>query len=167
MTITTTPMAKTATKHAGQVLLSIGVVLVGTALAYGTSQLPEASGYAKVGPRLMSAIVSGGLLLLGLLLLKESLTGGFRGVDETEHLDTPTNWPAFCWISVGLILNGLLIVPAGFVIAGTLLFVLAARGFDSRAYARNAFIGLVIAGITYAFFTYGLGLGLPAGILPV
>jgi putative tricarboxylic transport membrane protein len=163
MTTTNTP---TPAKHSGQVVLSIAVVLLGTALAYGTNQLPEASGYAKVGPRLMSAIVSGGLLVLGLLLLKESLTGGFRGVDEAEHAETPTNWPAFLWISAGLVLNGLLIVPAGFVIAGTLLFVLAARGFESTAYVRNAIVGLVIAGITYAFFTYGLGLGLPAGILP-
>jgi putative tricarboxylic transport membrane protein len=57
-------------------------------------------------------------------------------------------------------------VPVGFVIAGTLLFVLAARGFGSRADVRNGIVGLIIAGITYAFFTYGLGLGLPAGILP-
>ncbi len=151
----------------GQILLSIGVVLIGTAFAYGTWLLPEASGYSKVGPRLMSAIVSGGLIVLGLLLLKESLTGGFRGVDESEHIETPTHWAAFAWISAGLLLNGVLIVPAGFVIAGTLLFVLAARGFESRAYARNALIGFVIAAVTYAFFNYGLGLGLPAGVLPV
>jgi putative tricarboxylic transport membrane protein len=166
MTPTNTPMANTATKHSGQVVLSIAVVLLGTALAYGTNQLPEASGYAKVGPRLMSAIVSGGLFVLGLLLLKEALTGGFRGVDEAEHTETPTHWPAFLWISTGLVLNGLLIVPVGFVVAGTLLFVLAARGFGSRADVRNGIVGLIIAGITYAFFTYGLGLGLPAGILP-
>jgi putative tricarboxylic transport membrane protein len=59
-----------------------------------------------------------------------------------------------------------LIVPAGFVIAGTLLFVLAARGFDSRAWVRNAIIGFVISSATYTFFNYGLGLGLPKGILP-
>ncbi|MFN6169407.1 MAG: tripartite tricarboxylate transporter TctB family protein, partial [Burkholderiales bacterium] len=64
------------------------------------------------------------------------------------------------------VLNGLLIVTAGFVIAGTLLFVLSARGFESRAYVRNAVVGMAIAGFTYAFFTYGLGLALPAGILP-
>jgi len=154
-------------KVPGQVLLSIGVVLLGTALAYGTWLLPEATGYAKVGPRLMSAIVSGGLIVLGFLLLKESLTGGFRDVDESEPVETPTHWPAFAWISGGLLLNGVLIVPAGFVIAGTLLFVLAARGFGSAAYLKNGIFGFVIAAITYAFFTYGLGLGLPAGILPV
>jgi putative tricarboxylic transport membrane protein len=156
-----------AGKVPGQVLLSIGVVLIGTALAYGTWLLPEATGYAKVGPRLMSAIVSGGLIVLGFLLLKESLTGGFRGVDETEHVETPTHWPAFGWISAGLLLNGVLIVPAGFVIAGTALFVLAARGFGSAAYLKNGLVGFAIAASTYAFFTYGLGLGLPAGILPV
>jgi len=162
----TTTNAPNKALHRGQLVVSICVVLLGAALAYGTYQLPEATGYAKVGPRLMPAIVSGGLLLLGLLLLKETLTGGFRGVDESEHGEKPTHWPAFAWISAGLIVNGLLIVPAGFVIAGTLLFVMAARGFDSRAYGRNAAIGLTIAALTYAFFTYGLGLALPAGLLP-
>lgn len=161
-----TTTAPTKGMHRGHLVLSVCVVLLGTALAWGTYQLPEATGYAKVGPRLMSGIVAGGLLIVGLLLLRESLSGGLRGVDESDHADTPTNWPAFGWISAGLIINGLLIVPAGFVIAGTLLFVLAARGFDSRAYLRNAIVGLVIAASTYAFFTYGLGLALPAGILP-
>jgi len=162
----TTTNAPNKALHRGQLVVSICVVLLGAALAYGTYQLPEATGYAKVGPRLMPAIVSGGLLLLGLLLLKESLSGGFRGVDESEHGEKPTHWPAFAWISAGLIVNGLLIVPAGFVIAGTLLFVMAARGFNSRAYGRNAAIGLTIAALTYAFFNYGLGLALPAGVMP-
>jgi putative tricarboxylic transport membrane protein len=156
----------TAARPTGQVILSIGIVLLGIALAYGTYQLPEATGYAKVGPRLMSGIVSGGLLLLGFMLLRESLAGGFRDVDETEFADPPTDWRAFAWISAGLIINGLLIVHAGFIIAGTLLFVLSARGFGSTAYVRNALIGLTIAALTYASFTYGLGLALPKGILP-
>jgi len=152
--------------HKGQVALSVGVVLLGIALAYGTYLLPAATGYAQIGPRLMSGIVSGGLIVLGMVLLKEALSGGFAGVDESDHLDTPTDWIAFAWISGGLILNGLLIVPLGFVIAGTILFVLSAHGFGSRAYLLNTIVGLVIAVSTYAFFTYGLGLALPAGILP-
>ena len=67
----------------------------------------------------------------------------------------------------GIIANGILMVPVGFVISGTLLFVLAARGFGSKAWVKNAIIGLIIAVATYAFFNYGLGLGLPRGILPV
>ena len=153
-------------RHPGQVLVAIGVSLLGIALAYGTSTLPDVGGYAKVGPRLMPAIVSGGLILLGLVLLKEALTAGFRDVDEAAHVGTPTDWRAFAWISGGLLLDGLLIVPAGFIIAGTALFVLAARGFGSAAWLRNGITGLVISVATYVFFTYGLGLALPRGILP-
>ncbi len=160
-------------RHAGQIILSMGVILLATALGYGATQLPEASGYAKVGPQLMPTLVSTGLLILGFLLLKEALTGGFHDVDETIHdikaVETSTDWRAFGWISAGLILNGILIVPIGFVISGTLLFVLAARGFGgngSTQYVKNGLIGATIAATTYAFFTYGLGLGLPRGILP-
>lgn len=159
--------AASARRHVGQILLAAGVLAFGAALAYGTTLLPEATGYAKVGPRLMPTIVSGGLILLGLVLLKEALFGGFRGVDEHDAAAHPTDWRAIAWISAGIILNGILMVPVGFVISGTLLFVLAARGFGNRAWVKNAVIGLVIAVVTYAFFNYGLGLGLPRGILPV
>lgn len=155
-----------AQRHAGQISIALGVFVLGVAMSIGTAQFPEATGYAKVGPRLMPFIVSGGLIVLSLLLLKEAFFGGFRGVDEAEAAATPTDWRAFGWITAGLIANGLLMVAAGFVIAGTVLFVVAARGFGSRAWVRNALIGAAISALTYAFFTYGLGLQLPRGILP-
>ena len=159
--------APSAGRHVGQILVAAGVLAFGVALLYGTTLLPAATGYAKVGPRLMPTIVSGGLILLGLVLLKEALFGGFRGVDETEAAATPTDWRAIAWISAAIIANGVLMVPVGFVLAGTVLFVLAARGFGNKDWVKNAIIGLIIAVVTYAFFNYGLGLGLPRGILPV
>jgi putative tricarboxylic transport membrane protein len=153
-------------RHPGQIILALCVFALGLALAVGTSQFPESTGYAKVGPRLMPTIVAGGLIVLSLLLLKEAFFGGFKGVDESQAHATPTDWRAFMWVTAGIILDGILIVPAGFVIAGTLLFVLAARGFGNHAWIRNAIIGLIISSLTYAFFNYGLGLGLPKGILP-
>ena len=159
--------AASAGRHVGQILVAAGVLAFGVALLYGTTLLPAATGYAKVGPRLMPTIVSGGLILLGLVLLKEALFGGFRGVDETEAAATPTDWRAIAWISAAIIANGVLMVPVGFVLAGTVLFVLAARGFGNKDWVKNAIIGLIIAVVTYAFFNYGLGLGLPRGILPV
>ena len=159
--------AASAPRHIGQILVAAGVLAFGAALAYGSTLLPEATGYAKVGPRLMPTIVSGGLILLGLVLLKEALYGGFSGVDESEAAASPTDWRAIGWISAAIIANGILMVPVGFVLSGTLLFALAARGFGDKAWVKNAIIGLVIAVVTYAFFNYGLGLGLPRGILPV
>jgi len=50
-----------------------------------------------------------------------------------------------------------------FVLAATLLFVLTARGFGSRAVLRDAAIGFVLALIAFLGFTLGLGLTLPAG----
>jgi putative tricarboxylic transport membrane protein len=112
-------------------------------------------------PRIVGSIT----LLLGILLLRESLTGGFRGVDEEAEVHLPMDWVAFGWVSAGIIAYGLLIELAGFIISSTLLFVLVARGFNSRRWLLNAVVGLVLAFIVYAIFNYGLGLTLPAGVL--
>jgi putative tricarboxylic transport membrane protein len=151
---------------AGQLAVAFAVLILGLLMAYGTLQFPEATGYAKVGPRLMPTIVSGALILLGIMLLKEAWFGGFKDVDEEAAAANPTNWKAFAWISGAMIVNGLLMVPAGFVIAGIVMFVMAARGFGSARWLKNAVIGAILAAITYAFFNYGLGLNLPAGLLP-
>ena len=150
----------------GQLAVAAAVLVLGIAMALGTLQLPAASGYARVGPRLVPAIVSGALVLLGLLLLKEAWFAGFKDVDEGAEAATPTHWQAFGWISGAMIVDGILMVPAGFVIAGTVLFVLAARGFGSMRWTQNAVVGALIAALTYAFFNYGLGLNLPRGLLP-
>ena len=151
--------------RAGQLGLAAAVLILGILMALGTMQLPEATGYAKVGPRLVPAIVSGGLILLGLMLVKEAWFTGFRDVDEEAEFSNPTEWKAFAWISGAMIVNGILMVPAGFIIAGTVMFTMAARGFGSVRWLQNMFVGLLLAGVTYGFFNYGLGLNLPAGLL--
>ena len=151
---------------AGQLAVAAAVFLLGILMALGTMQLPEATGYAKVGPRLMPSIVSGGLIVLGLILLKEAIFGGFKDVDEDAAAANPTYWIAFAWISGAMIVNGFLMVAAGFIIAGTIMFVMAARGFGSARWLQNAIVGAVLAAITYSFFNYGLGLNLPRGLLP-
>ena len=151
---------------AGQLAVAAAVFLLGILMALGTMQLPEATGYAKVGPRLMPSIVSGGLIVLGLVLLKEAIFGGFKDVDEDAAAANPTYWIAFAWISGAMIVNGFLMVAAGFIIAGTIMFVMAARGFGSARWLQNAIVGAVLAAITYSFFNYGLGLNLPRGLLP-
>jgi putative tricarboxylic transport membrane protein len=159
--------ARVSPRFGTHIAVAVGVLLLGAALGFGTLQLPVATGYAKIGPRLMPTLVTIGLLALGAVLLKDALTGGFRGIDEEEEAAKPTHWPAFAWISGAMILNGALMVHAGFVIAGALMFVLAARAFGDRRWALNLGVGLLIAAATYAGFNFGLGLNLPRGILPI
>jgi putative tricarboxylic transport membrane protein len=52
---------------------------------------------------------------------------------------------------------------AGFVAAGTVLFVCTASAFGSRAWLRNALVGLTVCATVYITFTHGLGVSLPAG----
>ena len=61
-----------------------------------------------------------------------AIFGGWRNVplDQEGH-DAP-DWMAFGIISAGIVLHMIVIGWAGFIIAGTLLFVLIARGFGSR-----------------------------------
>lgn len=149
-----------------QLLVALCILVLGIAIAAGASFLPEARGYAGVGPRLFANLTALGLAILGFALSWEAHQSGFRLVDEEAQARNPIDWQAFTWISTGLIATGILIVPAGFVISSTVLFVFATRGFKHRRDVLNAFIGFLIALAAYCFFNYGLGLNLPKGILP-
>ena len=61
-----------------ELILSLAVSSLGIATAIGTAQLPSAGGYARIGPNIAPAVIAGGLILLGLWLLYETLTGGWR-----------------------------------------------------------------------------------------
>jgi putative tricarboxylic transport membrane protein len=150
---------------AGQVAVATGVVVIGAAVLWGSFYLPTGGGYAQVGPGVMPRIVGTVLLLLGGLLLREAFTGGFRGVDEEAEVHLPMDWVAFAWVSGGIIAYGLLVESLGFIFSSTILFVMVARGFNSRRWLLNAVTGLLLATTVYAIFNYGLGLTLPAGIL--
>jgi putative tricarboxylic transport membrane protein len=149
----------------GQIAVSIGVLILGVLVLAGAWSLPAGGGYAQVGPGVVPRVVGAGLLLLGAMLLREALTGGYHGVDEEAEVHLPMNWKAFAWVSGGILVYGLLVERAGFLIASTLLFIAVARGFASRRWVLNAFIGLVVAAFIFATFNYGLGLELPAGVL--
>jgi putative tricarboxylic transport membrane protein len=149
----------------GQIAVSIGITALGILVLAGAMELPAGGGYAQVGPGVVPRIVGGVLLFLGVMLLKEALTGGFRGVDEEAEVHLPMDWQAFAWVSGGILVYGLLVERAGFILSSILLFVAVARSFGSRRWATNAAVGLAVGSFIFAVFNYGLGLQLPAGIL--
>ena len=149
---------------AGQVAVAAGVTLIGVLILWGSFYLPTGGGYAQVGPGVVPRGVGALIILLGGFLLREAFTGGFRGVDEEAEVHMPMDWPAFAWVTGGIIAYGLVIEHAGFIVSSTILFVAVARGFNSRRWLLNTVTGLVLAAIVFAIFNYGLGLTLPSGV---
>lgn len=156
-------MTARAAIHPGEMLISLGLIALGSFVIYETQNIAETQGYAQIGPRLFPYIIGVGLTLCGAVLGWQAVSGGWRKVplDQEGH-DTP-DWLAFLVISAGIVLHMIVIGWAGFILAALLLFVMVARGFGSRRPLRDAMIAAVMAVLVFALFTYGLGLNLPKG----
>jgi len=161
-------MARGLAGARSELIISAGVLLLGVGATVVAWSLPEAGGYARIGPNVAPKIVSAGLILLGIWLLAETLTGGYRSRvpdDPAERGEHAFLFSAFAWITAGLVAQMLLIGNAGFVIAGAVLFTCIARGFGSTRWLRDAVVGLVLAVLVFLFFVRFLNVNLPAGWL--
>lgn len=158
----------TVRRSAAEVALSVGVLALGAGAVATTAGLSGEGGYSGIGPNFVPAVVSGGLLLLGMWLLYEALSGGWRNAvpdDPQERGEHAFRGAGFGWVSAGLFAHMALIGHAGFVIAGMALFAGVARGFGSRRIARDLALGLVISLAVFLFFVKLLNVNLPAGWL--
>ena len=161
-------MARGAAGSRAELVISLGVLLLGIGATVVAWRLPEAGGYARIGPNFVPRIISAGLILLGVWLLTEVFTGGFRARvpdDPVERGEHAFAWSAFAWVSVGLIVQMALVHTAGFVIAAAALFACVARGFGSTRWLRDLALGLVLGLLVFLFFVRFLNVNLPAGWL--
>ncbi len=152
----------------GELALALGAVLFGLLVIWQTTNIRVAPIYSTVGPRVIPYIVGAGLVLTGLWLAFEALTGRTTaGSAESEDVDLslPTDWRTVGLLALVLITYLLLIERAGFVIASAVLFVGAAYAMGSRRYVRDTVIGVLLSLGLYVLFSRGLGLDLPAGVL--
>ena len=143
-------------------LLALGAFVLGVA-----GRMPATGGFSGVGPGAMPTIVGVGLVGVGLWLLGERLTGGWRKAEPepTARGEHAFHGAGFAWVSAALAAQMLLISTAGFVIAATALFAGVARGFGSRRPLRDALLGLAVALAIFVFFVHLLNVNLPAGWL--
>mgnify|MGYP001562537278 CR=1 FL=1 len=155
-------------RNAAEVALSLGVLALGLGVAGVTATLPSEGGYAGIGPNFIPGVVGAGIVVLGLWLSFEALTGGWHGAapdDARERGEHPFHPAAFGWITAGLFAHMALIGWAGFVIAGVTLFACVTRGFGSTRVARDLALGLVLSLGVFVFFVKLLNVNLPAGWL--
>ena len=153
--------------NTAELLLSLAILALGISVAVGTAMLPSAGGYARIGPNFMPGAIAAGLILLGLWLTYEAVSGGWRGVPDAPEASGmhAFHTGAFVWVTIGLFAHMLLINRGGFVVAGALLFTCVARGFGSSRPARDLAIGVLMALGIFFFFVRFLNVNLPAGWL--
>jgi putative tricarboxylic transport membrane protein len=152
----------------GETLLALAAVVFGILIVWQTTLIRLTPAYSKVGPRVIPYIVGAGLVVVGVWLAYEALTGrASAGTTESEDADPalPTDWRTIGLLVLALLAYLLLIERAGFIIASATLFVAAAFAMGSRRLARDIAIGIVLATVLYLVFSRGLGLSLPAGVL--
>jgi putative tricarboxylic transport membrane protein len=143
--------------------IALGVAVLGVAVIYGIGAMgfPAEVGYAGIGSRFFPTVVAVLLATCAVGLIWQSASGGLRNLaDQTNG--TRADWPAWAWVSAGLIANALLIDYVGFTLAGTVLFVLAARGFGNRQYLKNIGLGIALSLPVFLLFTKVLAVSLPA-----
>ncbi|MGD9509222.1 MAG: tripartite tricarboxylate transporter TctB family protein [Geminicoccaceae bacterium] len=138
----------------------LGGVVLGLGLFVGieTALLEVAPSNAAIGPRLFPFLVASGLVIVGLLVLRQALFGHVAH-ERGFELD----WGAVAWVGGGLLVQLWLVERLGWVLATALLFLAGTLAFRDRRILLNLVIGLALAALTFWVFNDGLGLSLPVG----
>ena len=140
--------------------IGLGVFALAAVVSWQTTLIPENAIYAKVGPKVVPWMTTGLLAVMGLLLTVQGLRGGWEHDEVGE-----TDWRSLGWLLGGLLVNVLLIDTAGFIIAGTLLFICTARAFLSQQPVRDGLIGFALAVAAYVGFDRVLGYKIGTGLI--
>lgn len=144
----------------GEAVLGGAVLALGLFIGIETALIEVAPSQATVGPRLFPLLVATGLVVVGLLVLREAFFGHVAH-ERGFELD----WLAVVLISAGLLVQMLLLELLGWIPATAIVFVATARAFGSRRLLIDAAIGIGLASLAFVIFNYGLGLDLPLGTL--
>lgn len=140
--------------------LVVAVILAAIAIVIwrDAARLPQAGGYAGVGPADIPRWIAVGLAGLSLWSLIEAFRSG-KVEREAENVSP------ILWIVGGLAAQLALLTTAGFSIATGLLFAATARAFGKRNLLLTVPVGIAFALVVYLIFAGILKLSLPAGPL--
>jgi putative tricarboxylic transport membrane protein len=141
--------------------LALGVVVLAVVIGWQTTKIGGGAIYAKVGPTVFPWMVSGMLAILGGFLVLHAVTGGWSHEEDPGDID----WPSLAWMTAALVSNVALIDLVGFIIASSVMFLLAARSFGSTKPVRDAAIGFALALVSYVGFDRVLGYKIGSGLI--
>jgi len=140
--------------------LVIGALLGGLAVIvfWQTRAMPVSAQYARVGPTTLPYAMSVFLAVLAV----GHVFAAFRHGEQKREAD---RLAPMLWIVGGLVLQMLLLKPAGFAIATGLLFACTAKGFGKGPLWFTVPLGIVVSLVIWLIFAGLLNLSLPAGPL--
>ncbi len=144
----------------GETLIALGVLALAAVFFWQTLAIPVSPLYARVGPTVIPMIAATGLAACGLALLVQALRGGWQDAEEKDIFQDKR---ALALLGAGFLSNMLLIGPAGFTIASTIMFTLTARAFGSKDSLRDMGVGFGLALVAYLGFARALGINIGAG----
>lgn len=154
-------------------LVALGALLIQQALQIGSTV-----GYSVVGPVTIPLVVSGTLLVLGLILAVRTTVLVDRDLATlAAEEERATHWNTVgvtlaILLVYAIALNGVRLGPVaipglGYVVATGLFLPATAWVLGSRHLVRDVVIGFGVAVIVYVSFTEFLGVRLPSGVLGI
>ena len=149
-------------------LLAIGaaVALFGAFALWKAFEIRQPTAYRPMGPRVFPVLISVTLIVLGVLLVVETLRGADPDVDEhvAEELRTSDQWRAAVIVGL-LVAYTLMFNRLGYVVATGLFFAAASRSLGSRRLVRDLVAGAAVAVVAFVVFTKWLSIDLPTGVM--
>jgi putative tricarboxylic transport membrane protein len=139
-----------------ELLLGLGIIVIGIVIGVEASGINVSPIYAKVGPAAFLWFATALLALCGSLV-------AWRGFAAPAASGNELYGPAV--IMAGLAISVFAMEPLGFVPTAAIIFLLTARGLGSRSLWRDLVVGIALSALAYVLFSMGLGLRLPAGSL--
>lgn len=151
----------------GELIFAVGVAAVGGVILVGAGAIALPTNAADPGPRAFPRVVGAMTTLLGILLVITILRGRTGVAESGEDVDTEarTSWPTVGLLCAVLIGHVFLIIPLGWPVAASVLFIGCAWTLGARPLWRAVPIGIVLALIIQWVFGGLLGLSLPPGPL--
>ena len=158
------PVAKYA-----EVMVALVVIVLGIVVIWETQDIRVTRATSRVGPKVIPTIIGVGQILIGIWYLVELLvfkrTADVEADSEDMDPDATTDWRTLGILAIALVAYTALIERGGFVVASSVLFVVAAFGMGSHRVIRDTSCAIVLSVGVFLVFDYWLGVRLPAGWL--
>lgn len=147
--------------------LAAGTMAWGAIVLWKAQELPQFDQYAFIGPGFLPSMIGAVLILLGVILgiqIAQGVEFEEQGAEDLNE-DHSVSYKSLGLAAAGCALPMLTMKPLGFVLTCTVAFALIAAAFQSRRWAMNLVIGLIVSVVAYWLFgLLGVQLGgwLPA-----